>query len=157
MPRTSVKQVLGTLKARLPRDIGNAALAKARETCPVQTGDLYRSLYVEINADGFELGATVLYASDIEEGTQPVNVGGSWTGTWKRHKRRTKNGTTTIGKHKKTFKGKKPVKVSGQWRTLSSSPGREGTFFMKKALEAAIEENIEKILQSLGASKTKPR
>ena len=157
MAAMSLKQVMATLTTRLNRDIGNAALAKSRETCPMQTGDLFRSLYVDINAEGFELGATVPYASDVEEGTPPVNVGGSWTGKWKRHKRHTKNVTTTIGGHTKTFKGKKPVNVNGQWLTLSSSPGREGIFFMKNAMEAAIEENIEKVLQSLGASKTKPR
>ena len=157
MPGISLKQLIDTLNQRLSRDMGKAAFAKARQTCPVQTGDLYDSLYVNITRTGFELGATVSYASDVEEGTPPVTVAGSYTGKWKRHKRRTKNGTTTVRGHTKTFKGKKPVKVGGQWRTLSSSPGREGTFFMKKALEAAIEETIEKGLQSLGASKTKPR
>ena len=156
MPAISLKQVIEVLQKRLPRDIGNAALAKARQTCPVQSGELYRSLYVDIQSDGFELGATVLYASDIEEGTQPVNVGSSWTGKWKRHKRHTKNGTTTIGGHTKTFKGKKPVNVNGQWKTLSSSPGREDIFFMKNAMEASIEEQIAKVIESLGATKTKP-
>jgi len=153
MPGMSLQQVIGILKSRLPRDIGNAALAKSRDTCPVQTGDLYRSLYVNIASDGFELGATVPYASDVEEGTTPVNVGGSWTGKWKRHKRQTKNGTTTITGHTKTFKGKKPVNVNGQWRTLSSSPGRTGTFFMKNALESSIDEAMAEIMASIGATK----
>ena len=153
MPGMSLKQVVQVLKERLPRDIGNAALDKARNTCPMQTGDLYRSLYVEINTDGFKLGATAPYASDVEEGTEPVTVGGSWTGKWKRHKRHTKNGTTTIGGHTKTFKGKKPVNVNGQWRTLSSSPGRTGTFFMKNALESSMDEAMDKIMASIGATK----
>ena len=49
MPGMSLKQVMLTLTQRLNRDIGNAALAKSRDTCPMQTGDLFRSLYVEIN------------------------------------------------------------------------------------------------------------
>jgi len=156
MPRMSLQQVIGTLKSRLPRDIGNAALAKSRDTCPVQTGDLYRSLYVDIAPDGFELVATVPYASDVEEGTAPVYAGGAYTGKWKRHKRKTKNGTTTIRGHTKTFQGKKPVLVNPatqEWRTLGPSSGREGTFFMKKAVEASIEEQMEKVMGSLGATK----
>jgi len=157
MPAMSLKQVVSTLKQRLPRDIGNAALDKARNTCPIQTGELYRSLYVEI--DGFELGATVPYASDIEEGTPPVMVAGSYTGKWKRHRRRTKNGITTIRGHTKTFQGKKPVLINpttNEWRTQGVSAGRPGTFFMKKALEASIKEQLEKVLESLGATKRKP-
>ena len=153
MPGMSLKQVVEVFKKRLPRDIGNAALAKAQNTCPVQTGDLFRSLYVKINTEGFELGATVPYASDIEEGTQPVMITGSWTGKWKRHKRQTKNGTTTIGGHTKTFKAKKPVYVNGQWKTLSSSSGREGTFFIKNALESSMDEAMAKVMASIGATK----
>ena len=160
MPTMSVKQFLGTLSARLPRDIGNAALAKARQTCPVQTGDLYRSLYVDIKSDGFELGATVPYASDVEEGTPAVSVSGSYTGKWKRHKRRTKNGTTIVRGHTKTFEGKKPVELSGEtkrnaqiWRTRSATARREGTFFMKDAVESSVAEVVEKIMASIGATK----
>jgi len=145
-----VIQLIDTLIKRLPRDIGNDSLNRAQNTCPVQTGELFRSLYVKINTDGFKLGATVPYASDVERGTQPVNVGGSWTGKWKRHKRHTKNGTTTIAGHTKTFKGKKPVNVNGQWRTLSSSPGREGTFFMKNAVSEALSKGLKKALRSMG-------
>jgi hypothetical protein len=147
---------------RLPRDIGKLALDKARQTCPVQSGELYRSLYVDINSSGFEFGATVPYASDVEEGTQPVMVAGSYTGKWKRHKRRTKNGTTIIRGHTKTFEGKKPVLINGasaksaqEWRTRGATSGREGTFFMKKALESSIEESIEKFMASIGATKTR--
>ena len=162
MPKMSLKQVLAVIKDRLPRDIGNLALAKARDTCPVQSGDLYRSLYVTINNNGFELGATVPYASDVEEGVEPVMIAGSYTGKWKRHKRRTKNGTTTVRGHTKTFDGKKPVLINGasersaqEWRTYGRTSGREGTFFMQKALESSVEEAMEKIMASIGATKNK--
>jgi len=160
MPAMSLKQIIEVLQKRLPRDIGNAALAKARQTCPVQSGDLYRSLYVDIQSDGFELGATVPYASDVEEGTQAVTVSGSYTGKWKRHKRRTKNGTTLVRGHTKTFEGKKPVEQSGEtnrnaqiWRTRSATARREGTFFMKNAVESSVAEVVEKIMASIGATK----
>ena len=156
MPAMSLKQVIEALQKRLPRDIGNAALAKARQTCPVQSGDLYRSLYVDIQSDGFELGATVPYASDVEEGTPAVSVSGSYTGKWKRHKRRTKNGTTIVRGHTKTFEDKKPVEQSGEtnrnaqiWRTRSATARREGTFFMKNAVESSVVE----MLESIGATK----
>ena len=162
MPRMSLKQVIDVIQKRLPRDIGNAALSKARQTCPVQSGDLFRSLYVNITVGGVELGATVPYASDVEEGTQPVMVAGSYTGKWKRHKRRTKNGTTTVRGHTKTFEGKKPVLINGaversaqEWRTYGRTSGREGTFFMQKALESSVEEAMEKIMASIGATKNK--
>ena len=156
MPAMSLKQVIETLKERLPRDIGKAALDKARKTSPVQTGELYKSLYLKIGDDGFELGATVSYASDVEEGTQAVTVSGSYTGKWKRHKRRTKTGTTLVRGHTKTFEGKKPVELSGEtkrnaqiWRTRSATARREGTFFMKNAVESSIVE----MLESIGATK----
>jgi len=161
MPGISLEQLIDTLNQRLSRDMGKAAFAKARQTCPVQTGDLYDSLYVNITRTGFELGATVSYASDVEEGTPPVTVAGSYTGKWKRHKRRTKNGTTTVRGHTKTFKGKKPVLMNGatkrseqEWLTLSSSPGREGTFFIKKALDDSIDEVMNKVMASLGAKRS---
>jgi len=160
MPAISLKQIIEVLQKRLPRDIGNAALAKARQTCPVQSGELYRSLYVDIQSDGFELGATVPYASDVEEGTPAVSVSGSYTGKWKRHKRRTKNGTTIVRGHTKTFEGKKPVEQSGEtnrnaqiWRTRSATARREGTFFMKDAVESSVAEVVEKIMASIGATK----
>jgi len=164
MPAMSLKQVIETLKERLPRDIGKAALDKARKTCPVQTGELYKSLYLKIGDDGFELGATVSYASDVEEGTQPVMVTGSYTGKWNRFKRTSKNGVQhTVSSHTKTFKGKKPVELSGssnpgsqKWRTLPASAGKEGTFFIKKAIEDSMKEELEKILESMGATKRKP-
>ena len=159
MPAMSLKQVIEALQKRLPRDIGNAALAKARQTCPVQSGELYRSLYVDIQSDGFELGATVPYASDVEEGTPAVSVSGSYTGKWKRHKRRTKNGTTLVRGHTKTFEGKKPVEQSGEtnpnaqiWRTRSATARREGTFFMKNAVESSVVESVKKIMASIGAT-----
>jgi len=167
MPAISFKHVMEALTKRLPREIGNLALEKSRNTCPIQTGELYRSLYVDIHADGFELGATVSYASDVEEGTQPVILagGGSWTGKWNRFKRTSKNGIVhMVRKHRKTYENKKPVETSGttnkatqEWSTRSATSGREGTFFMKNALEASIPEIIDKVLTSLGASKTKSR
>ena len=160
MPAISLKQVIEVLQKRLPRDIGNAALGKARNTCPIQSGDLYRSLYVDIQSDGFELGATVPYASDVEEGTPAVSVSGSYTGKWKRHKRRTKNGTTIVRGHTKTFEDKKPVEQSGEtnrnaqiWRTRSATARREGTFFMKNAVESSVVESVNKIMASIGATK----
>ena len=162
MPGMSLKQVIDVIQKRLPRDIGNAALSKARQTCPVQSGDLFRSLYVNITVGGVELGATVPYASDVEEGTQPVMVAGSYTGKWKRHKRRTKFGTTTVRGHTKTFEGKKPVEISGEtqrsaqeWRTRGATSGRTGIFFMRKAMDYAMKEGIERFLESLGATKNK--
>jgi len=162
MAGVTLKQVIELLYKRLPRDIGNAALEKARQTCPVQSGDLYRSLYVDIKSDGFELGATVPYASDVEEGTQSVMIAGSYTGKWKRHKRRTKNGTTTVRGHTKTFEGKKPVLINGEversaqeWRTRGATSGREGTFFMKKAVESSAVEVINKFMASIGATKSR--
>jgi hypothetical protein len=162
MAGVTLKQVIEMANKRLPRDIGNLALDKARQTCPVQSGELYRSLYVDINPSGFELGATAPYASDVEEGVEAVMIAGSYTGKWKRHKRRTKNGTTTVRGHTKTFEGKKPVLVNGEserskqeWRTRSANSGREGTFFMKKALESSIDEAIEKFMASIGATKNR--
>ena len=162
MASMSLKQLVDTIHRRLPREIGKTALAKARDTCPIQTGDLYRSLYVDINNNGFELGATVPYAADVEEGTQSVMIAGSYTGKWKRHKRKTKNGTTTIRGHTKTFDNKKPVLMNGaversaqEWRTRGNSSGRAGTFFMKKALESSVEEVMDKFMASIGATKKK--
>ena len=162
MPGMSLKQVIDVIQKRLPRDIGNLALAKARDTCPVQSGDLYRSLYVTINNNGFELGATVPYASDVEEGVAPVMIAGSYTGKWKRHKRRTKNGTTIVRGHTKTFEGKKPVLVNGalerskqEWRTRGVTSGREGIFFMKNAVESSVAEAMDKFMASIGATKTR--
>ena len=162
MPGMSLKQVVEVFKKRLPRDIGNLALSKSRDTCPIISGDLFRSLYVDIKKDAFELGATAPYASDVEQGTQSVMVAGSYTGKWKRHKRRTKFGTTTVRGHTKTFEGKKPVLINGEsersaqeWRTYGRTSGREGTFFMQKALESSVEEAMEKIMASIGATKNK--
>ena len=115
---------------------------------------------MDVSQDGFELGATVPYASDVEEGTQPVMISGSYTGKWKRHKRKTKNGTTTVRGHTKTFSGKKPVEISGaaerssqEWRTRGVTSGREGTFFMKKAVDSSMKEVLEKFMASIGATK----
>jgi len=156
----SLKQLVDTIHQRLPREIGKSAFAKAKDTCPVQSGDLFRSIYMDVNHDGFELGATVPYASDVEEGTQAVMISGSYTGKWKRHKRKTKNGTTTVRGHKKTFSGKKPVEISGaversaqEWRTRGVTSGRVGTFFMKKAVDSSMKEVLEKFMASIGATK----
>ena len=162
MAGITLKQIIDMANKRLPRDIGNTALNKAYETCPVQSGDLYRSLYLDITASGFTLGATVPYASDVEEGVEPVTVTGSYTSKTKRHKRKTKNGTTTIRGHTKTYKNQKPVEISGAadrsaqvWRTRGLTSGREGTFFMQKALESSVEEVMEKFMASIGATKNR--
>jgi hypothetical protein len=162
MAGVTLQQVIDMAHNRLPRDMGKAALDKARQTCPVQSGDLYRSLYVDIKTSGFVLGATVPYASDVEEGVEPVVVTGSYTSKTKRHKRKTKNGTTTIRGHTKTYKNQKPVEISGAadrsaqvWRTRGVASGREGTFFMQKALESSVEEVMEKFMASIGATKNR--
>lgn len=157
MPSISISSLMTDLSKRLPRNIGEAALGKAQATCPIQTGDLYSSLYINVSGQTVELGASVPYAPDIEFGRDAVVVGGQWKGKWKRHKRQNKNGgTTTVRGHVKTFNKKKPVLISpstNEWRTLGNSPAREGTFFMQKALEAAIAEAIEKELRYIGAKK----
>ena len=162
MAGVTIQQIIELFHKRLPRDMGKATLDKARQTCPVQSGDLYRSLYVDIKTASFVLGATVPYASDVEEGTEPVMVAGSYTGKWKRHKRKTKNGTIIVRGHTKTFEGKKPVLINGaversaqEWRTRGATSGREGTFFMKKALESSVEEVMEKFMASIGATKNR--
>jgi len=155
MATTSITQIVETLFKRLPRDIGNATLARARDTCPIQTGELFRSLYVNINTDGFELGATVPYASDVEEGTPAINVSGKYVSKIKSHKRKTKNGTTTVKGHTKTFEGNKPTLVNpttNEWRTIGSSPGKKGTFFMHNAVKDSLAEQLEKTLRSLGGT-----
>jgi hypothetical protein len=162
MAGVTLTQIIEMANKRLPRDIGKAALNKAHDTCPIMSGDLYRSIYLDIKASGFTLGATVPYASDVEEGVEPVTVTGSYTSKTKRHKRKTKNGTTTIRGHTKTYKNQKPVEISGSaersaqvWRTRGLTSGREGTFFMQKALESSVEEVMEKFMASIGATKNR--
>lgn len=162
MAGVTLKQIIEMAGKRLPRNIGNAAYAKSQDTCPIVSGELFRSIYLEVNDSGFTLGATAPHASDVEEGVAPVTVTGPYTSKTKRHKRKTKNGTTTIRGHTKTYKDKKPVEISGSversaqvWRTRGVTSGREGTFFMKKAVESSIEEAIEKFMASIGATKNK--
>ena len=142
---------------RVAKNISQAALARARATCPVQTGDLLSSLYATSTDTEAEVGSPLPYAKDVEEGYPAINVSGTYVSKIKRHKRRTKyGGKTTVRAHTKTFQNMKPVLISGdqqgedtegvgestrghqQWRTLSSSPGREGTHFLKNAMRDSI-------------------
>ena len=136
------------------------ALAIARETCPVQSGDLLPSLYTERTQSSVTLGSPLDYAEGVENGRPEVNVSGTYVSKVRRHKRRTKRGKVTVRAHTKTFNNMKPVLISGDqsgedtegvgqssranqvWRTLSSSPGTEGTHFMQNALNKAGAETL---------------
>ena len=157
MSAVSMSQVIDIIGKNLLRNIGKAAKANALATVPYQTGTLSDSIYsFSAPFNSVTLGATAPHAKDVEEGTQPVMVAGSWTGKWKRNKRRGK----TVRGHTKTYaNGKKPVlinELTNEWRTLGPSSGRPGTFFMKKAFEKAISQELEKILISMGATTRKP-
>ena len=119
-----------TLSQRLITRLGRVALANAKATCPVQSGDLLNSLYTNSTKNSVTLGSPLDYAEHIEEGRPQVNVSGTYVSKVKRHKRRTKRGKVTVRAHTKTFQNMKPVLLSGEagkddatWRTLSSSPG----------------------------------
>ena len=129
---------------RLMKHLSQAALARARATCPVQTGDLLSSLYSTSTDTEAEVGSPLGYAQDVEEGYPAINISGTYVSKIKRHKRRTKyGGKTTVRAHTKTFQGMKPVLIGGesvdqQWRTLSSRPAREGKHFLKNAMRDSI-------------------
>jgi len=133
------------------RNLGREAKALAQETCPVKSGELRDSIDVVISGTMATVTASADHATVIEEGREAV-AGGSYTGKWKRHKRRTKNGTTTVRGHTKTFENKKPVEITGatnprtqEWRTLGPSAAREGTHFLANAVDAAIEKVINRL------------
>ena len=145
---------------RISQRVEKVALAEARRTCPVQSGDLLASLYTENRGDSIVLGSPLDYAEEIENGRPQIDVSGTYVSKVKRHKRRTKRGKVTVRANTKTFQNMKPVLISGDesgedtegvgqstranqvWRTLSSSPGTEGTQFMQKALDYARTEVI---------------
>ena len=159
----TITTILKDLTDRLPRDIGNTALAKAQATVPIQTGELFRSLSVDIQTTQVTLSATAPYANEVENGANPVLlVTGKYVQKVKRFRRKSKNGVKHVVRgHTKTFTNQKPVLLdptnpnpsTQQWRTRSVSSGRQGTFFMKNAVEEAIAETIEKTLLRLGAKK----
>ena len=149
-----------SLTEKLLKRLEKVALANAKQTCPVASGDLLNSLYVSRTAKGVTLGSPLEYAEQIENGRPQIDVSGTYVSKVKRHKRRTKRGKVTVRAHTKTFQNMKPVLISGDesgedtegvgqstranqvWRTLSSSPGTEGTQFMQKALDYARTEVI---------------
>ena len=147
-----------SLTEKLLKRLEKVALANAKQTCPVASGDLLNSLYVSRTAKGVTLGSPLEYAEQIENGRPQIDVSGTYVSKVKRHKRRTKRGKVTVRAHTKTFQNMKPVQISGDesgedtevvgqstranqvWRTLSSSPAIEGTHFMANALETAKAE-----------------
>ena len=132
---------------RAAKNAGQAALAEARATCPIQTGDLYNSLYTTAFNDGFELWATVPYALDVEEGVSSQVISGTYRTKRKRHNRTSKNGTHKVRAHKVTYNGSRPVQLGNQWATVTAVNAREGTHFMRDACDKAVRESIEQVLQ----------
>ena len=123
------------------KDAGTAALAIAKAKCPIQSGDLYNSLYVEITSTGFILGATVPYASDVEEGREAELISGTYKTTRKRHTRTSKNGVRfKVAAHSITYNGSRPIQFGTEWATVSEVIRREGTHFMENASMEAIEQ-----------------
>ena len=166
----TIEQIVNMANALLPKHCSKAALQKARKNCPINTGELYDSLYVDITKKGFILGASADHADEVENGRDEIIVPGTYVAKIKRHKRKTKNGKIIVRAHVKKYTGMKPVLINAAdqegedtegtatstrsaqvWRTLRSQPAREGIYFMRDAADEAVVEGLKALFKSLGA------
>lgn len=149
MPYSSYHEVVSDIP-RIIRDASSAALANVRVNCPIQTGDLYNSLSVSQTSDGFVVTASVPYAGIVENGQAAEKFTGTYRTTRKSHTRRSKNGVRSkVREHQVRYEGQRPLPMAnGEWRTISSSHVRQGTFFMRDGCIKGIIDTLTRQLTS---------
>lgn len=149
----TIQEVIDNVNAQsnyLGRNISNAAYQRASNYVPIITGFLHDSIESQAQGNIVTLNAWAPYAYEVEFGIPGQEITGPYQAVTKAHKRKTATGTKKIRRHTKVYQGQKPVKVGDRWITVSSSEGRQGKFFLKRALEESIGEAIDILITTVG-------
>ena len=133
--------------------LGQKVLFEAKSTVPVKTGNLKATGTISKISGGCRItfgGSAAPYAGIIEEGREAEFFDNTPNiSTVKRHTRRTPTGTVSVKNHTRTTIGKRPVLLeNGNWVTVNKIPAVKGTFFLEKALEKTLMNELGKQIRA---------